>query len=158
MDKEEVRIINEEIQALQRLDHPNLVKLLCAWMNESEEVVLIFNMVSGGSLKSYLKKTTKPYLVVIKRWCRGILEALDYLHSQLPLPIIHKRLQLESFFIRASSGECLLGDLGISILKTNGSSSIPMSPIYMAPEVFDELQSPKMDIYSLGISIIEMCT
>ena len=54
MDKEEVRIINEEIQSLQRLEHPNMVKLLKAWMNESEEVVLIFEYVIINHKTIYL--------------------------------------------------------------------------------------------------------
>jgi WNK lysine deficient protein kinase len=95
---------------------------------------------------------------VIKRWCRGILNGLNYLHSQEPYPIIHRDLKCDNIFINASNGGCLIGDLGLAALYTDWKATVLGTPEYMAPEVFDEHYGPKVDIYSFGMCVLEMCT
>ena len=44
------------------------------------EVVFITQMLTGGSLLSYLKKNKISRLRIIKGWCIQILSGLQYLH------------------------------------------------------------------------------
>jgi WNK lysine deficient protein kinase len=44
-------------------------------------VVFITEMITGGSLRKYVKKIKTPRLKVIKGWCQEILQGLVYLHE-----------------------------------------------------------------------------
>jgi WNK lysine deficient protein kinase len=70
-------------------------------------------MITGGSLRQYLKKVGDPKLKVIKKWCHEVLEGLNYLHNQ-PIPIIHRDIKCDNIFINSNSGEIKIGDLGLS--------------------------------------------
>jgi len=83
-----------EIQILQGLRHDNILNLLHAWITRGsdgkEKICFITELMTSGTLKSYIKKTkgtAKPK--VLRSWCRQILSGLEYLHSRKP-PVIHR--------------------------------------------------------------------
>jgi WNK lysine deficient protein kinase len=79
--KEKLRIV-DEVKLLESLNNEFILQFTKAWCTPGkDEVVFITELITGGSLKSYLRKIKHPYLKVIKRWCRSILMGLDYLHS-----------------------------------------------------------------------------
>ena len=152
--------ITEEVKLNRKLNHPNIVHFISAWTNPvKEELVIITEIVTGGSLIQYLKKIKNPRLKVIKLWCKGILQGLNYLHTQTPYPIIHRDLKCANIFIMSNTGDVKIGDFGLSTL-TEGKmqTSVLGTPEYMAPEVYKGNYDKKIDIYSFGMCIIEMCT
>jgi len=109
-------------------------------------------------LKSYLKKIKYPRLRVIKGWCRELLLGIKYLHEQSP-PIIHRDIKCDNIFIDSTNGKLTIGDLGYScVLKNEFANSFSGTPEFMAPEVFDSKYGTKADIYSFGMSVLEMVT
>lgn len=59
--------IADEVKLNRRLNHPNIVHFISAWTNPNkEELVFISELVTGGSLRQYLKKIKFPRLKVIK--------------------------------------------------------------------------------------------
>lgn len=131
-----------------------------AWHNrEREEVVFITEIMTGGSLKQYLKRIQNPHLRVIKQWCKGILEGLKYLHSTKPYPLIHRDLKCDNIFVSSSTGDIRIGDLGLStFMKNSHNKTMLGTPEYMAPELYEEHYGPSIDIYSFGLCVLEMCT
>lgn len=160
MSKAEKERVRDEIMLIQKLTHPNIIHFIKAWHNrEKEEVVFITEIMTGGSLKQYLKRIKNPHLRVIKQWCRGILEGLQYLHSQKPYPIIHRDLKCDNIFVSSSTGDVRIGDLGLStFMKNSHNKTILGTPQYMAPELYEERYGPSVDIYSFGLCVLEMCT
>ena len=152
--------ITKEVKLNRRLDHPNIVHFISAWTNPvKEELVLITEIVTGGSLKQYLKKIKHPRLKVIKMWCKGILNGLHYLHCQEPYPLIHRDLKCANIFIMSNTGNIKIGDFGLStIMEEKMQTSVLGTPEYMAPEIYKGCYDKKIDIYSFGMCIIEMCT
>ena len=62
--------ISEEVKLNRKLNHPNIVHFISAWTNSSkEELIIITEIVTGGSLKQYLRKIKNPRIKVIKLWC-----------------------------------------------------------------------------------------
>lgn len=160
---------------LKSLKHPNVIHFISAWINKrKEEVVFITEIVTGGSLKrydddnervkfvflsSYLKKIKNPKLKVIKNWCRGILQGLDYLHSMKPNPVIHRDLKCENIFINSNNGEIRIGDLGLATCMSGSfAKSVLGTPHFMAPEMYEEVYGTGVDIYSFGMCLLEMVT
>lgn len=152
--------ISEELKLNQRLKHPNIVSFISAWTNSiKEELVIITEIVTGGSLKQYLKKIKNPRLRVIKLWCKGILAGLNYLHSQKPYPIIHRDLKCENILIMSNTGDVKIGDFGLStLMQDKMQTSVLGTPEYMAPEVYKGNYDTKIDVYAFGMCVIEMCT
>ena len=152
--------IAEEVKLNRKLNHPNIVHFISAWTIPSrEELVFITELVTGGSLRQYLKKIKYPRLKVVKLWCRGILSGLCYLHSQLPYPIIHRDLKTDNIFVMSNTGDVKIGDFGLSTLMRNSlQSSVLGTPQYMAPELFEGHYNTGVDVYAFGMCVMEMCT
>lgn len=160
MSKIEKERVRDEIMIIQKLKHPYILHFIKAWHNkEREEVIFITEIMTGGSLKQYLRKIKAPRLKVVKKWSKLILEGLLYLHSQKPFPIIHRDLKCDNIFVSARNGDIRIGDLGLStFMKSSYNKSVVGTPQYMAPELFEERYGTSIDIYSFGLCILEMCT
>ena len=100
-----------------------------------------------------------PRLKLVKLWCQEILKGLKYLHEHNP-PIIHRDIKCENIFINKNTGEVKIGDLGLGIIlkDTEYASQFCGTIEYCSPEVYQKKYGVKCDIYSLGISIIEIIT
>ncbi|KAM7042768.1 serine/threonine-protein kinase 10 isoform 2-T2 [Acridotheres tristis] len=101
---------------------------------------------------------TEPQIQVI---CRQMLEALQYLHGKR---IIHRDLKAGNVLL-THDGDIKLADFGVSArnMKTlQKRDSFIGTPYWMAPEVVmcetmkDTPYDYKADIWSLGITLIEM--
>ena len=93
----------------------------------------------------------------MKSWSRQILRGLDYLHSHEP-PIVHRDLKCDNIFVNQNQGEVKIGDLGLAAaLENQRTKSVIGTPEFMAPELYDEDYDERVDIYSFGMCIIELC-
>lgn len=139
--------ILSEIQILTQLDNENTIKFYHSWLRPNPggnssgtnyDVFFITELMTSGTLKSYLQKTKGPIkLKVIKSWCRQILKALVYLHSKDP-PIIHRDLKCDNIFINGNNGQAKLGDFGLAVLKGRAMlNSVLGTPEFMAPELYE---------------------
>lgn len=155
----EKRRLQDEIKLLKDLHHRNIIHFISVWLNKDKnEVVFITEILTGGSLKTYLKKIKYPRLRVLKKWCKEILQGLEYLHTR-PQPIIHRDLKCDNIFINCDTGDIRIGDLGLSTVMTgNFNKTVLGTPEYMAPEVFEEHYRPAIDIYAFGMCVLEMVT
>lgn len=81
LPKSERPRIKSEINLLKQIHHTNIITFINAWISkETEQIHFITEIITGGSLREYLKKVGYPKLKVIKKWCKDILEGLAYLH------------------------------------------------------------------------------
>ena len=159
-DEESIKKIKEEIQILKPLKHPNIISFIYCFYNDAKsEIVFITELFSGGSLSHYLMEFKFPRLRVVKLWCQEILKGLQYLHESKP-PIIHRDIKCENIFVNRNTGEVKIGDLGLSIiLKEDEYARQFCGTIeYCPPEVYNGKYGVKADIYSFGMSMIEMIT
>ena len=158
LNNQDKKQISEEVKLCKKLNHPNIVHFIAAWTTPAQ-LVLITELLTGGSLKQYISKIKHPRLKVIKIWCKGILEGLDYLHSQKPFPIIHRDLKCDNIFIMSNTGDVKIGDFGLStIMRKSMQTSVLGTPHYMAPELFEGSYDTRVDVYSFGMCLLEMST
>ena len=159
-DENSIKKIKSEIEILKPLKHPNIISFIYCFFNDSKsEIVFITELFSGGSLSHFLMEFKYPRLRVVKLWCQEILKGLQYLHESKP-PIIHRDIKCENIFVNRNTGEVKIGDLGLSIiLKEDEYARQFCGTIeYCPPEVYDGKYGVKADIYSFGMSMIEMIT
>jgi WNK lysine deficient protein kinase len=157
--QERNRIVNE-VRLLERLHHQNIISFHGSWVNrERQEVNFVTEILSSGTLKSFIKKVQVIRWKIAKRWAFQILNGLDYLHSQDP-PVIHRDLKCENIFINGTSGDLRIGDLGLSTVHRNGKVlSVLGTPEFMAPDMYEETSyDEKVDVYAFGMCLLEIFT
>ncbi|PKU30208.1 ste20-like serine threonine-protein kinase [Limosa lapponica baueri] len=150
-----------EIDILASCDHPNIVKLLDAFYYENNLWILI-EFCAGGAVDAVMLELERPLTEPqIKVVCRQTLEALNYLHEN---KIIHRDLKAGNILFTLD-GDIKLADFGVSAKNTRTiqrRDSFIGTPYWMAPEVVmcetskDRPYDYKADIWSLGITLIEM--
>lgn len=153
------RIVNE-VQLLERLHHHNIISFHGSWVNrEKQQVNFVTEILSSGTLKSFITKVQVIRWKIAKRWAVQILKGLEYLHSQDP-PVIHRDLKCENIFINGTSGDLRIGDLGLSTVHRNGKQlSVLGTPEFMAPDMYEENPyDEKVDVYSFGMCMLEIFT
>jgi WNK lysine deficient protein kinase len=151
--------IQTEIDLLKAVDCPSIVRLYASWFSDKEnEFHLVTEIVLSGSLKEYLKRHGHVSITVVKKWTRELLDALMYLHSRTP-PIVHRDVKCDNILVRGDTGSIKLGDLGLSTLMRRSSmTSVVGTPEFMAEEMFNSDYDERIDVYALGMCILEMVT
>ncbi|KAG8191381.1 hypothetical protein JTE90_006125 [Oedothorax gibbosus] len=162
LNKQERQRFREEAELLKGLQHPNIVRFYDFWEMDvppkGKYLVLITDLMTSGTLKTYLKRFKKINIKVVKSWCRQILKGLNFLHSRQP-PIIHRDLKCDNIFITGTSGVVKIGDLGLATLKNRSFAKSVIGTVeFMAPEVYEENYDESVDVYAFGMCILEIAT
>ncbi|XP_016280038.2 serine/threonine-protein kinase WNK2 isoform X10 [Monodelphis domestica] len=161
LTKLERQRFKEEAEMLKGLQHPNIVRFYDFWESCAKGkrcIVLVTELMTSGTLKTYLKrfKVMKPK--VLRSWCRQILKGLLFLHTRTP-PIIHRDLKCDNIFITGPTGSVKIGDLGLATLKrASFAKSVIGTPEFMAPEMYEEHYDESVDVYAFGMCMLEMAT
>ncbi|XP_051933190.1 serine/threonine-protein kinase WNK2 isoform X5 [Hippocampus zosterae] len=161
LSKVERQRFKEEAEMLKALQHPNIVRFYDFWespLKGKKCIVLVTELMTSGTLKTYLKrfKVMKPK--VLRSWCRQILKGLHFLHTRTP-PIIHRDLKCDNIFITGPTGSVKIGDLGLATLKrASFAKSVIGTPEFMAPEMYEEHYDESVDVYAFGMCMLEMAT
>ncbi|KAL7982261.1 hypothetical protein Chor_009859 [Crotalus horridus] len=189
LSKSERQRFKEEAEMLKGLQHPNIVRFYDSWestVKGKKCIVLVTELMTSGTLKTYLKRFKVMKIKVLRSWCRQILKGLQFLHTRTP-PIIHRDLKCDNIFITGPTGSVKIGDLGLATLKrasfaksvigfpslfpvsvvgllnvlqVKWSPSAPFcgTPEFMAPEMYEEKYDESVDVYAFGMCMLEMAT
>uniref|UniRef100_A0AAR2LNN2 non-specific serine/threonine protein kinase n=1 Tax=Pygocentrus nattereri TaxID=42514 RepID=A0AAR2LNN2_PYGNA len=159
--EEELEDYMVEIEILATCDHHHIVKLLDAFFYEQKLWIMI-EFCPGGAVDANMleldRGLTEKQIQVV---CWQMLEALVYLHGK---KIIHRDLKAGNILLTLD-GDIKLADFGVSAKNTKTlqrRDSFIGTPYWMAPEVVmcetikDAPYDYKADIWSLGITLIEL--
>ena len=157
IDKQQRReLLFNEVMILKDAKHPNIVESYDSYMVQ-DELWVIMEYLNGGSLTQYVTceriSITEDQIAAI---CKSCLTALAYLHSR---GIIHRDVKSDSILL-SKNGQVKLSDFGFCAEVSNEvprRRSLVGTPYWMAPELICRAPyGPEVDIWSLGILIIEM--
>ncbi|XP_048871339.1 serine/threonine-protein kinase WNK4 isoform X1 [Brienomyrus brachyistius] len=161
LTKAERQRFSEEVEMLKGLQHPNIVRFYDSWkstMKGHKCIILVTELMTSGTLKTYLKRFKEMKLKLLQRWSHQILKGLHFLHTRTP-PIIHRDLKCDNIFITGPTGSVKIGDLGLATLKSASfAKSVIGTPEFMAPEMYEEKYDEAVDVYAFGMCILEMTT
>lgn len=143
----------------QRLDHPNIIKVLTPV--RKSRMYIAMEYVEGSSLRAMMRDKRPFPAERALDIARQICEALVYMHSQR---VVHRDLKPENILIN-EEGRVKIMDFGIALdesarrLTWSGLSSTIGTPDYMSPEqVSGRRGDTRTDIYALGTMLYEMLT
>ena len=153
------RLFIREMNMAARIRHPNLIQFIGATL-EGEMIILTELMPT--SLRRELESNDYMAPIVVSSIGLSVARALNYLHQMQPDPIIHRDISSANVLLKPitfNKWRAKVTDYGSVNLQQQLETVGPGNPIYAAPEANDpRLQSPKMDIFSFGILLIEMLT
>ncbi|KAJ8770975.1 hypothetical protein K2173_022876 [Erythroxylum novogranatense] len=158
---------HKEVQVLGKLQHPHLVTLLGAC---PEAWSLVYEYLPSGSLhdRLFTKSNIPPLTWKIRsRIIAEISSALCFLHSSKPEKVVHGDLKPQNIFLD-SELSCKICEFGICRLVTEDTLYCPSfrtttEPKGAFPYTDPEFQrigvlTPKSDIYSFGVIILQLLT
>ena len=158
---DELNNVMDEMKALSKLDHPNIIRLYETKHTQSKEfsaeISLLFEYCSGGTLSERLlrRSTKKDHL----QWMCQLADAVAYMHSR---KLVHRDLKPDNILLTHNPDDIKIGDFGLSrdfvamkrenqtwesYYMTNGCGTL----LSMAPEVFVEHYTEKADVFALGV-------
>merc|ERR1712142_875562 len=147
-------LLFNEVVIMRDYHHPNIVEMYDSFLVE-DELWVVMEFLEGGALTDIV---THPRMdeEQIATVCKQCLKALAYLHNQ---GVIHRDIKSDSILLGAD-GKVKLSDFGFCAqvsAELPKRKSLVGTPYWMSPEVISRLAyGPEVDIWSLGIMVVEM--
>ncbi|MDP3640417.1 MAG: serine/threonine-protein kinase, partial [Nanoarchaeota archaeon] len=158
---EELQRLEDEVKALQKLQHPNIVAYQdhsALEENWSPELFLVTEYVEGKSLAQYLaegKQFSEEEIIDIKE---QLVAGLTYAHSQ---SIVHRDIKPENILL-TEEGIVKITDFGLAKFlgeKTRTKSAGKGSIYYMAPEqILGRRITEATDYHGLGLLLVALAS
>lgn len=146
-------MIVTEIQVMKEMNFKSIVNYIECYFYE-KELWIVMEYLEGGALTDIVLETVmdENQMATVSKEC---LLALDYLHSH---NIIHRDVKSDNVLV-GMKGEVKLTDFGFcaEINADEKRCTVVGTPYWMSPELVKKQKyDKKVDIWSLGILIIEM--
>ena len=138
----------QEMEFLARLNSPTIVNFYHQFYQE-RRLHLVMEYCGGGSLRRMAMKTSALNPNTVFQWGITIADVLSFVHKK---GIVHHDIKPDNILF-TQDGILKIGDFGVA---NRNLGTLP----YLPPEVFmannDAPTDPRVDIYALGITLLEL--
>uniref|UniRef100_UPI000392CFF2 Serine/threonine-protein kinase PAK 6 n=1 Tax=Homo sapiens TaxID=9606 RepID=UPI000392CFF2 len=147
-------LLFNEVVIMRDYQHFNVVEMYKSYL-VGEELWVLMEFLQGGALTDIVSQVrlNEEQIATV---CEAVLQALAYLHAQ---GVIHRDIKSDSILLTLD-GRVKLSDFGFCAQISKDvpkRKSLVGTPYWMAPEVISRsLYATEVDIWSLGIMVIEM--
>jgi serine/threonine protein kinase len=165
-DEKIVARFSREARAASRISHPNALSVTDFGEDESGNVFLVMEFLSGKTLKQLIRDEGPLPLSRVVDITRQVGDALNAAHSQ---GVVHRDLKSDNIMLldTMSGDHAKVLDFGIAkinepdgVVDTNltAPNLVIGTPQYMSPEQCTQNSEidARSDIYSLGVILFEM--
>jgi len=155
--------ILKEIGSMALLDHPNVIKVY-EYFDDGKYIHQIMEPCNGGELQEKIEKFQQegkaPYdEIFMSDVVKQTLRALAFMHS---IRIAHKDLKPQNIMmVERDSASLKVIDFGLAEMfdpQQKFAGQIGGTLLYMAPEVFRQQMTLKVDIWAVGVILYNLVT
>ncbi|KAM4641588.1 serine/threonine-protein kinase PAK 4 isoform 2-T2 [Discoglossus pictus] len=147
-------LLFNEVVIMRDYQQENVVEMYNSYL-VGDELWVVMEFLEGGALTDIVTHT-RMNEEQIAAVCVSVLKALSVLHAQ---GVIHRDIKSDSILL-THDGRVKLSDFGFCAQvnkEVPRRKSLVGTPYWMAPELISRLPyGPEVDIWSLGIMVIEM--
>ncbi|KAG3256008.1 p21 (RAC1) activated kinase 4 [Ictidomys tridecemlineatus] len=147
-------LLFNEVVIMRDYQHENVVEMYNSYL-VGDELWVVMEFLEGGALTDIVTHT-RMNEEQIAAVCLAVLQALSVLHAQ---GVIHRDIKSDSILL-THDGRVKLSDFGFCAQVSKEvprRKSLVGTPYWMAPELISRLPyGPEVDIWSLGVMVIEM--
>ncbi|KAM6225453.1 serine/threonine-protein kinase PAK 4 [Rhynchocyon petersi] len=147
-------LLFNEVVIMRDYQHENVVEMYNSYL-VGDELWVVMEFLEGGALTDIVTHT-RMNEEQIAAVCLAVLQALSVLHAQ---GVIHRDIKSDSILL-SHDGRVKLSDFGFCAQVSKEvprRKSLVGTPYWMAPELISRLPyGPEVDIWSLGVMVIEM--
>ncbi|KAI1113927.1 protein kinase SNF1 [Nemania sp. NC0429] len=141
--------VEREIEYLQLLRHPHIIKLYSVIKTQNEIIMVL--EYAGGELFDYIVSHGKLDEQQARRFFQQMICAVEYCHRH---KVVHRDLKPENLLLDDQLN-VKIADFGLSNIMTDGNflKTSCGSPNYAAPEVISGklYAGPEVDVWSCGV-------
>ncbi len=167
-EKQSIPVANaleREVRVMASARHANLLEVLAACTDARKELLLVVELMDGGSLSDRLLNKHLPRLAVGDRIriAVDVAKGLAHLHH---VGVIHRDVKPQNVLLQKDGTCAKLADFGLARTVQTITSMTNMAgsgggdagtPAYMSPELWEGGERGKeSDVYAFGISIWEL--
>lgn len=149
-------LFEREMNIASKCRHPCLLQFIGATNDEGSP--LFVTELMETSLRALLEQrslsTTEITVISL-----DVARALNYLHQKEPCPIIHRDISSANVLLwrQGDQWRGKVSDYGTANFMRHTMTIAPGNVIYSAPEALTKNQTVKVDVYSFGVLLCEMC-
>jgi len=153
LNKEELAVVHDEVEIMQRVDHDHCVKLFEIYETTSK-LYMVMEILTGGELFDKIVAKGSYSELEAASVTQTVSKALKYLHN---IGIVHRDLKPENLIYQDNTDKAMLKitDFGLAKYRQRGGATLSTAcgtPGYVAPEVLEGKQYCKeVDLWSLGV-------
>lgn len=175
-----LRELNREVDAVQGISDPGVVRILDHGKTLGNDVYLAMEFLEGPLLRNFCSPATRLSVELTESLLRSLLKTLTALHqnqgaiSRLQAKedwnavdfqqvqharfgVIHRDIKPENIVIVEHRGPVLI-DFGIASRVGDAVRTISATPGYSPPEGFGNSWEPDVDLYGLAVSFAQALT
>lgn len=148
--------LRAEAAILQKLDHPQIVKLKDAFI-EDFRGYLVLEFVSGESLKTIVERNGPQPEADVINWALRTCDILEYMHAQSP-PVVHRDITPDNLMLQ-DDGTIKIVDFNVAYqVDSSATSTVVGKHAYIPAEQFRGKPTTQSDIYSFGGTLFFLLT
>lgn len=152
LDAEDEAALQVEVSILERVDHPNIVRMRQVF-DCPRTFYMVMEIMTGGELFDRIVEKEKYSEEEARQTVRKIADALVYCHSE---GIVHRDLKPENLLYasEADDAEIKVADFGLAklVAEADMMATACGTPGYVAPEILNGVPyDEKCDMWSLGV-------
>lgn len=157
-----VNSLMAEANLIKRLDHPAFPRIVDI-IDNGQTIYIVMDYIEGESLDKILEEHGAQSEDNVIHWAMQICDALNYLHSQKPHPIIYRDMKPANLMLKPEGEYGIIKIIDFGIAREFKDKNLADTTVlgtrgYASPEHYAGHTDVRSDIFSLGMTMHHLLT